>query len=107
VRDLEVHSKKQELEHYKGVGKVLVICTGGTLTMEKTDNGYVTQRGIGDRLKSNRIFYDEAYVATKREKGDWEEGNLITPMTPFNNRIQFEVLEFEQLIDSSNVDLQD
>ena len=32
---------------------------------------------------------------------------LITPMSPFNTRIRFKVHEFETLLDSSCVDLQD
>ncbi len=36
-----------------------------------------------------------------------EDDVLITPVSPFDTRIRFKVLEFENLIDSSCVDLED
>ena len=36
-----------------------------------------------------------------------EDDVLVTPVSPFDTRIRFKVLEFENLIDSSCVDLED
>ena len=47
----------------KDVTNVLVICTGGTFCMVKTDRGYMVQKGLGERLKSYHSFYDRDYAA--------------------------------------------
>lgn len=49
------------------------------------------------------VFNDEEY----HEKHKLPENVLITPLTPYNKRIKFEVLEFEELIDSSNMMISD
>ena len=82
---------------------MLVIITGGTLTMTNTPNGFVPQDGLAGRLKAYKTFYDKE--VSEREGCD--ENTLITPMSPFNSRIRFRVHEFENLIDSSCVDLSD
>ena len=80
-----------------------MIVTGGTLTMVDTDQGYKPLAGLAQRLKAYKVFYDKE--CSEREGVD--ENTLITPLTPFNTRIRFKVHEFEDLIDSSCVDLQD
>ena len=82
---------------------MLVIITGGTLTMVNTPNGYEPAAGLAGRLKAYKTFYDREL--SEREQCD--EHTLITPMSPFNSRIRFRVHEFETLIDSSCVDLSD
>jgi L-asparaginase/Glu-tRNA(Gln) amidotransferase subunit D len=46
------HTDKKEYSN------VLVIVTGGTITMVNTENGYVSVTGLADRLKMNVALYD-------------------------------------------------
>lgn len=78
---------------------VLVIATGGTITMVQSENGYVSSKGLANRLKR----YDQFYDVEKAKELGLKEDTLITPVTPYGKRIRFRVLEFEKLIDSSNI----
>jgi lysophospholipase len=49
------------------------------------------------------MFNDEE----EHKKLKLPESALITPLTPYNKRIMFEVLEFDELIDSSNMMISD
>ena len=82
---------------------VLVIVTGGTICMVQTDDGYMVDRGLANRLRDNKIFYDGEYCKANNLDEDW----LVTPVTPFKGRIRFKVLEFDELIDSSNIKIED
>ena len=96
---------KETTQHIsnKEYSDVLVIITGGTLCMVNTDQGYQPASGLANRLKSYKTFYDRE--VSEREGCD--EHTLITPISPFDSRIRFKVHEFDNLIDSSCVDLQD
>ena len=83
--------------------QVLLIVTGGTLCMVNTDDGYMPVLGLHERLKESKVFYDEDFCKENQIDDEW----LVTPMTPYKSRIRYKVLEFETLIDSSNVTLQD
>ncbi len=41
---------------------VLVIVTGGTITMVNTANGYVAETGLSERLKLNIALYDSQHA---------------------------------------------
>ncbi|CDW83985.1 l-asparaginase archaeal glu-trnagln amidotransferase subunit d [Stylonychia lemnae] len=87
----------------KDITNVLVICTGGTFCMVKTPRGYMVQRGLIERLKMYHCFHDTEYAMTAQLKSD----ELITPVTPFEKRVKYTMLEFEDLIDSSNMMISD
>lgn len=102
-------NREQELEKTgdktstKDIVNVLVIVTGGTLSMVQTEMGYMVAKDMHLRLKKIHCFHDEK----KAQELDLDERTLITPVTPYKNRVQFKVFEFEELIDSSNIQLQD
>ena len=81
---------------------VLLIVTGGTLSMVKTERGYEPKKGLAKRLKEYKAFYDEA----ESERLKVDEDTLVTPPTAYRSRIRFKVLEFDELIDSSNVGIE-
>lgn len=83
----------------KNIAKVLLIVTGGTFCMVQSENGYVPAPNLHERLKKISCFYDTE-MATKL---GLDEFTLVTPMTPNKHFICYRVLEFEKLIDSSNV----
>ena len=103
LRNIELAAETTQHFANKEFSDVLVIVTGGTLTMVDTDHGYQPVKGLAERLKANRTFYDRE-VSQHHKCGT---NTLITPMSPFKTRIRFTVHEFEHLIDSSCVDLQD
>jgi len=59
----------------------------------------MTDKGLHNRLKKIHMFYDKE----KAKELDLDENTLITPPTPYKNAIRFSCLEFEHLIDSSNI----
>ena len=71
--------------------------------MVKTSRGYMVQRGLGERLKMYHSFHDKEYAKELDLKAD----ELITPETPYMKRIRYTLLEFEDLIDSSNMMISD
>lgn len=103
IRDYE--AEKDDAGHTlnREFADVLLIVTGGTLCMVHSDHGYVTAHGLGDRLKKNQIFYDADFCKENNVEEDW----LVTPPTPYKHRIRFKVLEFDNLLDSSNLNMED
>jgi lysophospholipase len=107
--NLRLYSLKQEiLENNqnlvnKPMSRVLVICTGGTLTMVHTPKGYMSQKGFVNRLKIYSNLYDKEFSEQMR----CESNECITPVTPFDKRIFYKVVEFDELLDSSNLTIAD
>ena len=87
----------------KEFADVLLIITGGTLCMVQTDNGYAPMKGLANRLKQSHEFYDSEFAKSINLPDEW----LVTPVTPLQQRIRFKVLEFDTLIDSSNIRIED
>ena len=67
--------------------------------MVKTPRGYMVQKGLADRLKKFHSFYDDEMAKML----DLPPDTLVTPETPYHKRVQYTMLEFEELIDSSNI----
>jgi hypothetical protein len=71
--------------------------------MVKTSRGYMVQRGLGERLKMYHSFYDAEYA----KELELPDDVLITPETPYHKRVKYTMLEFDDLIDSSNMMISD
>ena len=67
--------------------------------MVQTANGYAPMKGLANRLKQSHEFYDKEFADLINLPSEW----LVTPVTPLKQRIRFRVLEFDNLIDSSNI----
>ena len=87
----------------KAMPRVLVICTGGTFAAVRTPMGYKAAPNVVERVKVFKSLYDEEF---SRAYG-CKENECITPVTPFEKRILWTMLEFEVFLDSSNMDLAD
>lgn len=74
-----IETKDEILQHTNTnkYAEVLVIVTGGTLTMVNTDHGYVSVPGLATRLKNNESFYDKKHAEEIQLPEDW----LVTPPT--------------------------
>lgn len=92
-----------EHTHNKKYCDVLLIVSGGTLTMVNTDHGYVAAPGLADRLKTHSSLYDAQHA----KEIDLDDDTLVTPPTMYKSRIRYKVCEFEHLIDSSNILIED
>ena len=103
LRKIDVGGTTNQHVAKKEYSDVLVIVTGGTLTMVSTDHGYQPLKGLAERLKAYKTFYDREIC----EQEGVDDDTLITPVGPFGTRIRFKVHEFETLIDSSCVDIVD
>lgn len=102
-RSYKIHKEKKENLIQKKTSKILVILTGGTFCMVKTPKGYAVQKGLIHRLKKYICFHDDEYQSPEPLPPD----TLVTPETPYHKRIQYTILEFDNLIDSSNMRLDD
>lgn len=63
----------------------MVIVTGGTITMIHSPDGYISAKGLKDRLKMINNFHDPALAAELNLGPDW----LITGETPFEKRVAY------------------
>jgi hypothetical protein len=72
------------------------------MSMVHTEHGYMTEKGLHNRLKKIHMFYDKE----KAKQLNLDERTLVTPITPYKNAIRFSCLEFDTLIDSSNITLE-
>ena len=100
-RLLEVEAETTEHIANKEYSDVLLIVTGGTFCMVQTPDGYVPAKGLANRLKDFKTFYDKE----ESLRLGVDEDTLVTPPSAYKTRIRFKVLEFDDLIDSSNIDL--
>jgi lysophospholipase len=71
--------------------------------MVHTPNGYKSQKGFVKRLKVYSNLYDREFSEEMGCEGD----ECITPITPFDKRIFYKVVEFDELLDSSNLTIKD
>ena len=83
---------------HKAEINVLIVFTGGTFAMVNTDGGYKTQKDLIRRLHQNRHFYDKAYT-----QENYIEGTSVTPETWHKQRLRYHLHEYENLIDSSEL----
>jgi lysophospholipase len=82
------------------VTTVLMIYTGGTIGMKKGQNGYEPVSGfLQQQLKQLSAFHDCKAKPMKYE--------LITPVSKYNKIANYTILEFDPLLDSSNMGLAD
>lgn len=72
---------------------LLIIYTGGTIGMKPTDDGLVPAKNyLKKQLEKLQQFHDKQYPS------------LTTPISRFGKRIHYDVLEWEDLLDSANMD---
>ena len=76
--------------------RVLLICTGGTIGMVRTERGYVPKAGsLANRMAKMPQFQDPAGPAR------------CVPPSRFGTRVQYEIMEYVPLKDSSNLGVSD
>ena len=99
VDDLEKYNLGEpELLIHKKEINVLIIYTGGTFGMVQTKDGFKPQNNLLSRLHSYKRFYDKKY-----SKENYISGTSCTPETWHKQRLRYHLLEYEHLIDSSEL----
>ncbi|EAR97237.1 L-asparaginase, type I protein (macronuclear) [Tetrahymena thermophila SB210] len=102
-----VFREKHNLECSQGLRianqsrKVLIICTGGTISMFPTENGLAVKKGFFEKfLREDSYFCDSDYTYFHSS-----DGFLITPLTIYQQRIWYKIYELENPIDSTNMNV--
>lgn len=89
---------KQHLDPHQ-VRKVLILFTGGTIGMVNSDKGYIAKKGFLQKvIKTNKSFCDADYTFFNAT-----DGFMITPVSIYKRRIWYKVVEFDEIIDSTNM----
>lgn len=91
---------------YESVGKVLVLYTGGTIGMVRNESGALAP--IPNRfvhaVKQYPNMYDAKYISKKNYNS---ESVLALPISVSHRRIVYEIQEYNPLLDSSNMKMDD
>ena len=89
--------------------RVLIIMTGGTICMKRSANGYVPARGFLEAGLAPRPSFNDGSgpepidVMVGDDKKELRR-SLRTPISTYDRRLRYAVLEFEELLDSSSID---
>lgn len=95
----EITKVKDRLDPYRD-HKVLILYTGGTIGMVNSEQGYIAKKGyLHELMRKNKYFCDEQFTAAASNS----EKFLITPITTYSKRIYYKVIEFDEIIDSTNM----
>lgn len=79
--------------------KVLIVYTGGTFGMMKTPEGYAPKKNwLLSRIQSGKLFFDEEYT-----KNNHISKTSCTPETLQGHRLRYHLIEYDQIIDSSEL----
>lgn len=90
--------------------RILIIITGGTICMRKSENGLIPARGflkagLAPRPCFNDGSYPEPLEIVTDDKGTRKAvQSLRCPISTYERRVRYCVLEFEKLLDSSSID---
>ncbi|DAA77269.1 TPA_exp: Uncharacterized protein A8136_6529 [Trichophyton benhamiae CBS 112371] len=90
--------------------RVLIIMTGGTICMRPSPSGFVPARGFREAvLEPSPTFNDgskpgDLEVAVDGSGQRVAHKTLRTPLSSYNTRVRYAVLEFDELLDSSSID---
>ncbi|EEH49654.2 uncharacterized protein PADG_05733 [Paracoccidioides brasiliensis Pb18] len=90
--------------------RVLIIMTGGTICMQRSDSGFIPAHGFQKAaLEPFPTFNDNSNPkpldVTVNASGERKPyASLRTPLTSYGGHIRYTVFEFEQLLDSSSID---
>ena len=81
--------------------RVCVLNTGGTIGMEDTANGYApAPRGfLASICRSVPMIHDAAFAAEALD----DAALLVTPVNEYSTRTVFRIVDYDPLLDSSNM----
>ncbi|KAF3921456.1 L-asparaginase [Orbilia brochopaga] len=97
-----------EYEEAAAESRVLIIMTGGTICMRRSPDGYVPATGFVDSCLAIRPSFNDLSPAKElTARTDTGEEltlkSLRTPLTSYQKKIRYSVMEFNPLLDSSSI----
>eukprot|EP00762_Andalucia_godoyi_P000178 ANDGO_02402.mRNA.1 L-asparaginase len=93
-------SEQAQYVHHNEVTRVLIIYTGGTIGMKNTPRGYAPEPDyLEHKLESMYQFHDPEWA-------DHSSGHVM-PMSLYEKRVCWNIIEYCPLLDSSNMDMDD
>lgn len=103
----KLDSEKKVPTHVIKERQVLIIYTGGTIGMEKSKNGLRPRKNfLFEYMFNHPNFCDKEYTLKNScINTDIKSQFLITPETVFERRIHYKIYEYDEVIDSSNMNL--
>ena len=89
--------------------RILIIMTGGTICMKRSDLGFVPARGFLDAALAPRPSFNDGsspdpIEVMTRENHTEPLRSLRTPCSQYGRHVRYAVFEFEKLLDSSSID---
>ena len=85
------------------VARVCVIYTGGTIGMRQSPDGFVPTKTFLDKhLRTVSLLHDSDFP-----RHNLPGPGLITPLSRLGRRVYYEIFEFEEPLDSVNLDMSD
>jgi lysophospholipase len=100
---MKVQSKETNTNKEK---RILLINTGGTIGMEKTANGLAPKKNfLYNYLLGHPNFCDKEFTMKEIMDNKLESDYIITPVSIYNKRVYYRILEFDHIIDSANMNL--
>ena len=87
--------------------KILLIYTGGTIGMEKTSNGLAPKKQfLYNYLLGHPNFCDKEFTMNEVLNNRIEKDYIVTPISIYDKRVYYRILEFDHIIDSANMNLE-
>ncbi|CAI6298309.1 unnamed protein product [Periconia digitata] len=89
--------------------RVLIVITGGTICMQRSEDGLIPARGfLKSGLAPRPCFNDGSYpdpleIAIDDKGTRKAVQSLRTPVSAYDRRVRYSVLEFDELLDSSSI----
>ncbi|KAI5740294.1 hypothetical protein M8J76_002461 [Diaphorina citri] len=85
--------------------RVLVIYTGGTIGMIINNDGVLAPQSnkFKENIRQNPLMHDVDYLRNRPDKSEY----LALPGLKHNKRVLYKVLEYDSLLDSSNMTVDD
>lgn len=105
IRDESTHSRNSTRSatggsEYENKAEVLILYTGGTIGMKKTDKGYSPAENFLPSLLKNSSRFNDPSVYTEKDF-------LVTPPSFVGRRIYYNFIEYNPLLDSCNISIED
>lgn len=105
ARDREIYVHTGPLLALAPMRRVLVLNTGGTIGMQDTPHGYACGPPgfLTNICRSVAMIHDSAFARQLSTQQRFEAHMMVTPLNEFGTRTVFQIIDYEPLLDSSNM----
>ena len=107
TKKISFSTSNANIHNNHNIKNVLLIYTGGTFGMVKTINGYIPRKNfLFDYMLNHPVLCDKEFTKLHTNEKFLNNGFLTTPYSEYCNRVNYKITEFENAIDSSNMNLE-